>query len=82
MYLVYAWSTNRGVGDAAADVGVGRKTAMNVYQWCRDMCSWRLLSDPAVQLGGPGRVVQVDESVFTHQGKVRSYTFNFVKHFI
>jgi len=49
--------------------------AFNVYQWCRDMCSWSLINGPAIKLGGPGQVVKIDESVFTHQGKVNAYTY-------
>ena len=43
---------------------------INVYQWCMDICSWTLLTGPDIKLGGYGQVVQIDESVFTHQGKV------------
>jgi len=55
---------------AMADVDVGRKMAINIYQWCQDLCSWTLLNGPDIKLGGPGQIVQIDESVFTHQGKV------------
>jgi len=29
---------------------------------CRDICSWQLLQEP-ISLGGPGRIVQIDESL-------------------
>lgn len=44
--------------------------AINAYQWCMDICSWALLTGPDIKLGGYGHIVQIDESVFTHQGKV------------
>jgi len=46
---------------------------INVYQWCRDICSWTLVNGPDIKLGGSGQIVQIYESVFTHQGKVRDY---------
>jgi len=55
---------------AICDIGVGKKMAINIYQWCRDMCSWTSVNGPDIKLGGPGQIVQIDESVFTHQGKV------------
>ena len=70
IYLVYAWATKRCLSAATIDIEVGKKMAMNVYQWCRDICSWTLVNGPTIKLGGPGQIVQIDESVFTHQGKV------------
>ena len=70
IYMVHSWSTHRAVGEACKDVKISRKMGINIYQWCRDMCSWTLINDPPTQLGGPGAIVQIDESVFTHQGKV------------
>jgi len=69
VYMVYAWSTNHAVGEATSCVKIGTKI-INIYQWCRDICSWKLISGPQILLGGPGSIVQIDESVFTHQGKV------------
>jgi len=70
IYLVYSWATKRSLSGAIKDVDVGKKMAINTYQWCRDMCSWSLINGPDIKLGGPGQVVEIDESVFTHQGKV------------
>jgi len=57
---------------AIIDVKVGEKMAINIFQWCRDICSWTLINGPDIKLGvgGPGQIVQIDESAFTHQGKV------------
>ena len=48
---------------------VGRDTAINVYQWLREVCTTKLLT-VLIQLGGPGKVVQIDESLFRHKPKV------------
>lgn len=74
IYLIYSWATKRAVTEAIADIGVGKKMGINIYQWCMDICSWALLTGPDIKLGGHGHVVQIDESVFTHQGKV-SYLY-------
>ena len=71
LYMVHSWATGRGVGEATTDVKIGKKMGINIYQWCRDICSWTLInSGSPILLGGPGAIVQIDESVFTHQGKV------------
>ena len=49
---------------------VGQDTAINVYQWFREVCSTKLLATP-IKLGGPGKVVQIDESLFRHKSKVQ-----------
>ena len=68
--MVYSWATGRAVGEAIADVNIGEKMEINIFQWCQDMCSWTLINGPPILLGGPGAIVQIDESVLTHQGKV------------
>lgn len=68
--MLYSWATKRSQTMAIADIGVGKKIAINIYHWCRDICSWTLINGPDIKLGGPGQIVQIDESVFTHQGKV------------
>ena len=51
------------------EADVDRRTAIDIYQWLREVCSTKLLSSPIV-LGGPGVVVQIDESLFQHKPKV------------
>ena len=62
--LMYWWAREYPVKDAADEAEVDEKTAIQIYQFCRDICSWRLLNrDPPLLLGGQGVVVQIDESV-------------------
>ena len=43
---------------------------MQIYQYCHDICSWRLLNhDSPLMLGSNGVVVQIDESLFRHKPK-------------
>ena len=79
LYMLYAWATKRSQSMAIRDVNIGKKMAINIYQWCRDMCSRILVNGPDIKLGGPGQIVQIDESVFTHQGKVCIFMFALCK---
>ena len=45
-----------------------RITIIQMFQYLRDVCSTKLLSTP-VELGGPGVIVQIDESLFNHKSK-------------
>ena len=58
------------VTDAELQLEIDKETAINIYQWLRVVCSTKLLSISIV-LGGPGKVVQIDESLFRHKPKVR-----------
>ena len=69
LILIFWWAQEYPVTDAekAAKVDVG--TAVDVYRWLREVCSTKLLG-MSITLGGPGVVVQVDESLFRHKPKV------------
>jgi len=56
---------------AAEEAEVTEATAWAVYQWLREVCTTKLLQIP-IQLGGPGIVVQIDESLFRHNPKVHT----------
>ena len=69
LVLIYWWVRDYPVSDAAEKAQVVINTAINVYQWLREVCSAKLLG-MSIQLGGPGKVVQIDESLFRHKPKV------------
>ena len=66
LLLMHWWSRQYSVKAAAEEVGVSEVTAIQVYSWMRDVCSYRLGTlDPPIKLGGPGIVVAIDESLFS-----------------
>ena len=69
LLLLYWWIRQYPVSDAAEEAKVTRETAINVYQWLREVCSTKLVATPIV-LGGLGKTVQIDESLFRHKPKV------------
>ena len=71
LLLMYLWVRQYPVTDAYEEAEVGEHTAIDIYQWLREVCSQKLITDPSIILGGPGVVVQIDESLFRHKPKVR-----------
>ena len=67
---MYFWAREYPVGDAAEEAEVQEKTAIDIYQWLREVCSTRLISAGPIVLGGAGVVVEIDESLFRHKPKV------------
>ena len=62
------------MNDAAQEAEVQEKTAIQVYQYLRHMCSWHLMSmDAPLLLDGLGVIVLIDESLFRHKPKVSEY---------
>lgn len=61
-WLMYLWSHRIAVHTAESMLGIGDDTIRQWYQYCRDICSNYLVNHP-FQIGGPGIVVQIDESV-------------------
>ena len=70
MILIVWWEKEYPVLKAAKEADTSDNTACQVYQWLREVCSTRLLQTQIV-LGGPGIIVQVDESQFRHKPKVK-----------
>ena len=63
------WSREYPVTLMAAEAEISENTACAIYQWLREVCSTALLGMPMI-LGGPGVIVQIDESQFKHKPKV------------
>ena len=69
LQLIYWWAREFPVLSAQEEVGCSKSSAINVYQWLREVCSTSLCSQVIV-LGGEDVVVQIDESMFSHKPKV------------
>ena len=63
------------VTQAAQQAKISEKRCIDIYQYLRDVCSAKLLATP-IMLGGPGVVVQIDESLFVHTQKVNMKHFS------
>ena len=71
--MMYLWSRECPVGDAAEQAGISERVAIDIYQWLREICTEKLLQAPIV-LGGAGTIVQIDESLYRHKPKVCTRT--------
>ena len=69
LHMLLMWARDRPVTDAMDEAEVQSRTAVDIYQWFREVCTTKLLQTSIV-LGGPGVVVQIDESLFRHKPKV------------
>ena len=70
MLLLHFWVRQCPVTDAMKDVEVDKHTAIDVFQWFREVCLSSLMQGPQIVLGGPGTVIHIDESLFRHKPKV------------
>ena len=67
--MLYLWAREYPVTDAAEESEISARVAVDIYQWLHEVCTTKLLQTPII-LGGPGVVVQIDESLFRHKPKV------------
>ena len=64
--LIYRWVRQYPVTDAAQEAEVQEKSAIQAYQRHLQL----LNMDAPLMFGGPGVIVQIDESPFRHKPKV------------
>ena len=68
IHLIYKWSTQQCQNEVAKEVGVSLPTVGAVFGFLRHACERHFLENP-IKLGGPGVIVQIDESAFSHKVK-------------
>ena len=61
--MIYCWVRQYPVTKACEESRASRKATIDIFQWLREVCSTRLMQQP-IKLGGQGKVVQIDESLF------------------
>ena len=71
--LAMAWANNMLMAEAEVWCEVSEKSVLQWFQFFRDVCSHELTTNP-IQIGGPGVVVQIDETLMArrkdHRGRV------------
>ena len=60
---MFLWSIQTRVSVAAEQTKITQKNAIDWYNFFRDVCAEYFVNHP-VTLGGPGKVVEIDESKF------------------
>ena len=69
LLMLHLWARDCPVTDAMDQAEIDSRTAADIYQWLREVCTTKLLQTTII-LGGPGLVVQIDESLFRHKPKI------------
>ena len=63
LVLFYLWTLKIGIEQAALMVGTSEKSVVDWYNLIREVCTSKHLEESNPSLGGPGCIVQIDESV-------------------
>ena len=68
LHLMYLWATKASNKQTQLQTGLSNHTIIDAFACLREICG-RYLQENPIQLGGPGIIVQVDESQFSHKPK-------------
>ena len=68
LQLIYLWSQDAPVKTAVENTGLSKKTVIQWYANHRRTCSDYFIQNP-IQMGGPGVILEIDESLFRHKPK-------------
>ena len=72
MQFLWKWAQRNSLRVMSLEGIASRKTLIRLARQCREV-AWRaLILHPIPMLGGPGVIVQIDESKFNHKSKVSS----------
>src|SRR6218665_849741 len=79
VYIVFYWATRIPLQATMQHIAISTHTGVDYFRFLRDICSWKLLST-TIQLGGPGKEVQIDVSlqvnaVFRRDRNVEMWVF-------
>ena len=69
LHTLYLWDVDTPNKTTAQALGISERVTVDAYNFIHDVCSWKLLQTP-IKLGGPGKIIQINESLFKHKPKV------------
>ena len=59
-----------GTNDSIKVMGIEKSSENKFARKCREVAWGAVLRNPIPQLGGPGVIMQIDESKFNHKSKI------------
>ena len=62
--LTYMWAVREPIHRMRAELNISQAPATDWYNFCREVCAVYLIENCQEKLGGPGKVVEIDESMF------------------
>lgn len=65
---IFYWCEDISVTQAVNFLNLSRVTVVDIFNFFREICSKHFEKNP-IKLGGTGRIVQIDESCFSHKPK-------------
>lgn len=68
LYIIFLWSIDESNKKVSLLTGLSLRTVVTVLQKIRDICSLKILHGN-IKLGGRGKTVEIDESMFGHKRK-------------
>ena len=66
--MIYYWSQNVTPQNTVQFTGISRKSVIQIFAFLREIFSKQIIDNPS-PLGGPGRIVQINECLFRHKPK-------------
>ena len=68
LYIIFLWSIEESNKKVSLLSGVSLRTVVTILQRLRDICSLKIMHSN-IKLGGRGKTVEIDESMFGHKRK-------------
>ena len=68
LHMLYLWSQDAPVKMTTENTGLSKMTVIQWFSNHRNICSQYFANNP-IQMGGPGIILEIDESLFRHKPK-------------
>lgn len=68
IFLIYEWAQNTPIKNVVHELKLNKKTIIDWFRFCRDVCfQYHTNIKIKKKIGGPGKVVEIDETVVTRR---------------